>query len=486
MVSAAHSLPEPDPERNTPRAAPLPRRIDPARHAGGLTAMATAAALLVTLAISVSGELRFAFYSPTGSVALETAAGLVAALAAFLAYGRFRITHELIDLALVAALGVLAATVVLFFTGPAVAARPVGALAVWARALGTALAAVAFAAAAFVRQGTTAARRRRLRRAIVMYGLTAVGVLVVLLVVRPRVGVPREVPTSALARPLVVGSPLLLAVNLVAAIFFALASVGFLRRCRERGDAFVLALALSMPLGSGAAIHYFLFPSRYPNYVFTGDVFRLAFFAAVLAGVLAQIGSYQRVGERLGIARERERLARDLHDGPVQELALLRLLIDRLSARVEDPLVVELDERSRAALSEWRSAVVAAPAEDGPLGEMLKRTAGSLTGGTGVKVEVDVAHDLTLSADERTDVEMIVREAVSNAVRHGGARHIRVTVAGRPLDVAIADDGRWNANAGAHRGQGRGIDGMRERAARLGGELCIDHAACGTTVRVQT
>jgi signal transduction histidine kinase len=117
---------------------------------------------------------------------------------------------------------------------------------------------------------------------------------------------------------------------------------------------------------------------------------------------------------------------------------------------------------------------------------MLKRTAGSLTGGTGVKVEVDVAHDLTLSADERTDVEMIVREAVSNAVRHGGARHIRVTVAGRPLDVAIADDGRWNANAGAHRGQGRGIDGMRERAARLGGELCIDHAACGTTVRVQT
>lgn len=447
--------------------------------------MAAGAALLVTLAISVSDRLRFAIYSPSGSVALETAAGLVAALATFLALGRFRITRESLDLALVAALAVLAVTVLLFFTGPAVAARPVGALSVWARALGTALAAVAFAAAAFARPSMTAVRRRRLGRAIVIYGVVAVGALVVLLVVRPRVGVPRQVPTEALARPLVVGSAPLLAINLVAAVLFALATVGFVHRCRERGDAFLLALALSMPLACGASIHYFLFPSRYPEYVFAGDVFRLAFFAAVLIGVLAQIGSYQRVGERLGIAHERERLARDLHDGPVQELALLQLLIDRLAARVQDPMVAELDERSRAALAEWRAVIASAPARDGPLGELLERTARGLTGGTGARIEVDVARGLTVSADERVDVVMIVREAVSNAVRHGGARRIRVAVTGPPLQIEIDDDGRWNGDDGAHRGQGRGIDGMHERASRLGGELRIDHSARGTIVRVR-
>jgi DNA-binding NarL/FixJ family response regulator len=269
--------------------------------------------------------------------------------------------------------------VLLFFTGPAVAGRPVGALAVWARALGTALAAGAFAAAAFAGHGATPTRRRRVTFAIRGYGTAAAGTLVALIVVRPRVDLPSEVPAAALARPLVVGAPLLLATQLAAAILFALATVGFVRRCREQGDAFLLALALAMPLGCGAAVHYFLFPSPYPDYVFTGDVFRLMFFAVLLAGVLVQIGSYQRVGERLGVARERERLARELHDGPVQELALLGLLIDRLAARVQDPIVTQLDERSRAALAEWRAAIAGASA-DGPLHDLLDRTARGLTG----------------------------------------------------------------------------------------------------------
>jgi len=453
------------------------------RHASELTAASAGIAAFITVGISTTGVLRFAAHAPSANVALETAAGLVAALAAFLVYGRFRISGLTSDLALLVALSLLAATTLLFFTGPAVTGTTIGRLSVWARALGTVLAAAAFAAAAFSSLEASGTRRRR---AVVAYGGLALALLVALVVIQPRVRVPSELPSESLSRPLLVGAPLLLAMHIVAALTFAAATVGFVRRCRERGDGLTLALALGMPLACGASLHYFLFPSRYPDYVYTGDVFRLSFFAAILVGVLAQIGSYLRVGERLGMQRERERLARDLHDGPVQELALLRMLIDQLASRVQDPVVSALDERATAALAEWREAIAAdGSSRSGALREELERTVRSLVAGTGIETDVDVDPQIVVSESAREHMVALVREAVSNAARHGKPSRIAVAVRGTPITVVIADDGIGSAADSAHSGQGRGMRSMRHRAAALGGELTVKASGRGTEVRVE-
>ena len=456
------------------------------RHAARLTALSAAVAFAITVAITTTGELRFAHFAPSANVALETAAGLVAALAAFLVYGRFRITGLMSDLALLVALSLLAATTLLFFTGPAVTGTPIGRLSVWARALGTVLAAFAFAAAAFSSVDANRLSRRRLSRAIAVYGTLALATLVVMVVVRPAVDVPRELPFESLSRPRLVGTPLLLAMHIVAALTFAAAAVGFMRRCRERGDGLTLALALGMPLACGTSVHYFLFPSRYPDYVFTGDVFRLSFFAVILLGVLAQIGSYVRVGERLGMLRERERLARDLHDGPVQELALLRMLIDQLAARMQDPMVSQLDDRASAALSEWRDVIASdGGSRSGSLRDALERTVFRLLAGTDIAMDVEVDQDVTVSESEREHLVALVREAVSNAARHGRPSHIRVAVSGTPLRLVVADDGLGVEARSAYAGQGRGMRSMRHRAAALGGELTVQASSEGTEIRVE-
>jgi signal transduction histidine kinase len=213
-------------------------------------------------------------------------------------------------------------------------------------------------------------------------------------------------------------------------------------------------------------------------------VFRLSFFAVVLIGVLAQIGSYLRVGERLGMLRERERVARDLHDGPVQELALLRMLIDQLAARIQDPVVTQLDERSAAVLAEWRAAITAGGTRGGPLPEVLDRTMRSMLAGTGIAFEVEVGPDVTVSAEQRDDLIALIREAVSNAARHGRPTRIRVTVRGQPFSVVIVDDGAGLASRSEHAGGGHGMRTMRNRANALGGELTVSVTADGTEVSV--
>jgi signal transduction histidine kinase len=455
------------------------------RHAPGLSAMSAAAAAAVTVSISAAPQLRFAYFSPTGYVALETTAGLVSGLAAFLALGRYRLSRTVSDLALVWALGLLGAAMLLFFAGPAISNHEVGRFAIWARSLAMLFAALAFIAAAYAPDDLPPRLRRRWVQVLAGYGASAAVALAVLFVIRPAVEIPDELPVESLQRPLLVGSPALLVWQLLTAAAFAVATFGFVRRCREREDATTLALALAMPLACGASIHNFLFPSPYPNYVFTGDLFRLSFFLVVLGGALAQISAYQRAAEQLGMRRERQRLARELHDGPVQELALLRILIEQVAKRDPDPAVARLHEYAVSAVDEWRRAMSdeAAAAGATSVRELLATTASraAAVGEAAVEVQVD-GDERALDGAAIIDLQYLVREATSNAVRHGGAKRVRVRVtAGRTPAVVVDDDG-CGFDPAAVAAYGHGLYTMRERARRLGGELHIDSSARGTRV----
>jgi two-component system sensor histidine kinase UhpB len=77
-----------------------------------------------------------------------------------------------------------------------------------------------------------------------------------------------------------------------------------------------------------------------------------------------------------------------------------------------------------------------------------------------------------------------IQESMTNAVRHGAARHVRAEAAERDgtlLHVAITDDGRGLA---PDHGIGLGISGMRERVGALDGTFALDNALPGTVVRI--
>jgi two-component system sensor histidine kinase UhpB len=81
-----------------------------------------------------------------------------------------------------------------------------------------------------------------------------------------------------------------------------------------------------------------------------------------------------------------------------------------------------------------------------------------------------------LSSEQAVPLHRILQEAVSNAVRHSGARHISIDCVLEPDSIAVSvrDDG---SGIGERAGTGFGLSGMRERIETLGGRLDIDSAA---------
>jgi hypothetical protein len=98
---------------------------------------------------------------------------------------------------------------------------------------------------------------------------------------------------------------------------------GFVNRAERTGEALLAWVAAALVLAALSRLNYFLFPSLYSEFVYTGDFFRIAFYLALLAGVSREIASYQRRLAETAIFQERRRLARDLHDGLAQELAYI-------------------------------------------------------------------------------------------------------------------------------------------------------------------
>ncbi len=186
--------------------------------------------------------------------------------------------------------------------------------------------------------------------------------------------------------------------------------------------------------------------------------------------------------ERLAKLAERERIARDLHDLLGHTLSVIALkaeLAGRLLARDPAAAATEIDEVqriSREALSEVRRAVEGyrergLPAEVAGARRALQAA--------GVSFECELEPPRLPAAVEGV-LALALREAVTNVIRHAGARSCRVTLErqGNEVRLEVSDDGRGGGAA-----EGVGLTGMRERAAALGGRL--DRLGeGGTTLRV--
>jgi signal transduction histidine kinase len=108
-----------------------------------------------------------------------------------------------------------------------------------------------------------------------------------------------------------------------------------------------------------------------------------------------------------------------------------------------------------------------------------------------VEVDVAVTGDRVLLPDDMEQhLLRIAQEAVTNVLKHAGARTIwiKLHMEARKLNLRIKDDGRGFEQAGVFAATGGhfGLLGMRERAERLGGEMSLaSHPGEGTEVEVR-
>lgn len=460
-----------------------------------MVGVAAVAGAVVTGAVVLSPVLYLAYDRPELHLVLESSEALIAMLVVYLLIGRVRETGLLSDTLLVYALAVLGATN-LVATFPQAMTGTTGSAfetwgPLWTRLLGSAV----FAAAAFVPATRRVAPRRVAARVVAAAAATvAVGVVVGALVAPLLPDLVREVaPRADRLRPYLSGHPVVHATQLASAAFFGAAVVGFLRRAERNDDELMAWIAVSATVNAFARLNYFLFPSLYSQYVYSGDILRLASYLLLLIGASREIRSYWRRVAQSAVLEERRKIARDLHDGLAQELNFVTTQVRRLTKRAElaDAQVPlqRIASASQRALDESRRAIdyLQAPADEA-LQTLLSRAAEQVAGRVGARVRAAVAPEAHVPPEVAEQLVRIVREAVTNATRHGGANYIEMSVsAGPELILTIEDNGEgFDQNGAAASRGGFGLISMRERAEALGGVFELQSSPGeGTRVEVR-
>jgi two-component system sensor histidine kinase DesK len=177
--------------------------------------------------------------------------------------------------------------------------------------------------------------------------------------------------------------------------------------------------------------------------------------------------------EMLAKIAERERIARDLHDVLGHTLSVIILkselaqkLVDMDPARAKAE-IGDVELTSREALAEVRNTIRGYRVSNIET-ELSRAKAALQTAGVRVNAEAAPLH---LNPAQESVIALVVREAVTNVVRHAGARNclLRLTASNGHCLLEIQDDGR-----GGETLEGNGIRGMRERVEALGGSLDRD------------
>jgi signal transduction histidine kinase len=439
--------------------------------------------------VSLAPAVRFAYYAPGLHVALETTAALAAALAAYLALGRFRRSHLLSDLLLSSALLVMALASVAAGLVPSSPESPTGVVYMWLAAGSSAAAAAVFATASLVQSRAVRDVARAERRALVGVFVVIAAPTVVLTAIAHLLPITVEpgVSPSSSESPQLVGHPVMLALQLVGLAFFTTAAFGFTRRAGRTGDDFIRWLGVAAVLGAAARANYMLYPSLHSDWVYTGDVFRLLFCVVILGAAAQQIRKEWESAAAAAVLDERRRLARDLHDGLAQELDHVRRCIRRFGS--SEPLAVQISSGIDRALDESRRAIAALTEPlDEPLETALERVAQEAGRRAETRVRVEVSPGIEVTREEREALVRIAAEAISNAGRHADTRFVTLSCTnGDRVRLRVADAGTGFDPAGpAARASGHfGLAGMRERAGAIGADFELHSMpGVGTTVEV--
>jgi signal transduction histidine kinase len=193
------------------------------------------------------------------------------------------------------------------------------------------------------------------------------------------------------------------------------------------------------------------------------------------------------------LARERERIGRDLHDGIIQSIYAAGLHLDEASAALDESADVPR-ARIRTVLNELerigrdiRTTIFdlrSASLETRDAEEIVRAVADELRANTLVALDVRVVGGwrAELTGEQAAHLHQVVHEAFSNILRHARASHVsvRLTCSRRRLRLDIHDDGTgFDADAAAARqraGRAHGLRNMQQRAELLNATLTVQSA----------
>jgi signal transduction histidine kinase len=435
---------------------------------------------VLTAASFKSSWVHLAYHLPRMHSVIDTTIGLVSLLLAYLVYSRAQALGRQRDYMLVFALGFGGFVNLFAAITQGIASMPLGRAEVWTTMIGRLDVALLFAAAALTPdiriQGSDSVPKFVLGLAIAFVSLMAVVAFASTrlpwsdeLAVSPRIA----------SKPLFVGPSLLLVAQGLVAVAYTVAGWGFSRRRTERDD-LTTWLASSCLLFALASVDYLAFPSIFSDWIYVGDILRLAAVLLLLVGAVREISRYGR--ERVAL-EERRRVARDLHDGVAQELAYIATMARRIERAPTGRDARRLADAAQHALDESR-LVISTLAGAGNPSEQIAMTARDAAHRFNIELVLALPPVLELPADVIEALLRIVREAVTNAGRHAHATLVTVSLDatdGIVLDVRDDGEGFDSTEPGA----GFGLTSMRERAEAIGGVFTLTTAPSrGTTIRV--
>ena len=217
--------------------------------------------------------------------------------------------------------------------------------------------------------------------------------------------------------------------------------------------------------------------------------------------ILRRTRELAEVKEAMAVVKERQRIARELHDSLAQSLGYLHLKLADVERRIAGDRTAEigaeladLKQVARAAYEDARQAIFG-------LRSMVSRSLGLVptlteylhdwSRQTGIAVELKADDAMALPPVVEVQLIGIIQEAMANVRKHAGARQVLVGVAreGGVARVSINDDGRGfdpAAIAGEKSPGSFGMETMRERAETVGGKLAVtSRPGEGTVVTVE-
>lgn len=252
-----------------------------------------------------------------------------------------------------------------------------------------------------------------------------------------------------------------------------------------------LGLITAVSIDRGPIILFFIAIIRTISFIALGVfisllVTRLREQQAALQQANANLRHYASTLEQLTVSRERNRLARELHDTLAHTLTALSVTLETAKAYFDidtnktRALLDKSLEATRSGIDETRRALKSlrsSSLEDMGLGLSIERLAQSAASRFHLDLELDLQHPMpSLSPDVEQTIYRIAQESIENVSHHAQARKlcIRLSHNGQGTALTIEDDGiGFDTKAKVSTGH-FGLVGMKERAELAGGKLTIE------------
>jgi signal transduction histidine kinase len=248
--------------------------------------------------------------------------------------------------------------------------------------------------------------------------------------------------------------------------------------------------AMLVPLGSSPGRGLLVTLRAAGREPFFPDELELMSAFAAQASVVLELARTRERERRLQVQADRERIARDLHDHVVQRIFATGLALDRISRSLEEEnpevaarISARVDELD-GTIARIRSSIFELHEADDTSAQGVRRRIGevvrSVTESHDLRPDLRIRDEIEdLPSDLVHDVVAVVRELVTNVVRHSGASRLTVAVGGADeLSVAVTDDGHGLPPVTVR----SGLANVSDRAERRGGRLTVTSGPSGTEV----